>query len=202
MQNLIFPGLVFLTVCAKAFSQEVPSPVPHLVVDRQAVSAEGALVNPLPDVNAFRDFEVRLKAAIEARDRSGLESLYQTNGVSAEQLKEEFNRWEPRLRLPKVSIRAPGCIFRDLDRANKMWKKLAERLTPHRATHIVQLPTNAGYWMLPLVEVDGRLLIVPSDKSRDMALRWEDAQPDGATNGSPRIHPETNSTPSAAGLGR
>ena len=34
--------------------------------------------------------------------------------------------------------------------------------------------------MLPLVQVKGRFLIVPSDRSKDMDVRQEDAPPDAS----------------------
>jgi hypothetical protein len=205
MQNPFVPGLVLFAVCANAFSQAAPSSVPSVAVGGKVVSAEAVFENSLPDVNPFRDFRDRLKAAIETRDLIALQALYQTNGVSTEQLNDELSRWEPMLQsdaMSRVSIQAEGCFFRDFSRSNKMWKKLAERLTTHEGTHLVQLPTTAGTWILPLVEVEGRLLILPSDKSKDIRLRREDAQPDGPANGSQPIRSETNSTSAAAGSGR
>lgn len=196
MQNLILPALVLFSICVNAFSQEAPLGLPGVTVEHQAVSAETVTAGVLPEVNPFADFVDRLKGAIETRDAGMLEALYQTNGVSAAQLTEELNRWEPMLRADansRVSIQTFRCVFRDLSRANKKWKKLAERLTSQPATHIIELPTSAGYWKLPLVEVKGRLFIVPSDKSRNMATRMEDAY-DGAPSGTPPISPGTNST--------
>jgi hypothetical protein len=48
--------------------------------------------------------------------------------------------------------------------------------------------------MLPLIEVDGRLLIVASDKSKDMGLKLEDIEAGRAAKESQPIAPTTNST--------
>jgi hypothetical protein len=196
--------LILFTICPNAFSQEAPAAVPRVTVDRQAGSAQGAVGNILPEGIPYKDFVDRLEAAFETRDTNALQNLYQTNGVSSEELNEELNRWEPMLRsnaASGVTIRFRGCIFRDFNRSNKMWKKLAERLTTHPATHLVEVPTSAGLWMLPLVQAEGRFLMVPSDKSKVMAVRREDAE-DSAPNVSEPIRSETNRTSSAAGSPR
>jgi hypothetical protein len=205
MQYLLVPALVLLTFCASAFSQETPFSVPRVDTAGKTASAEGAFLNPLPDPNPFREFRARLGSAVEARDMTALQALYQTNGVTPEQLDKELSRWRPMLEpddKSRVSIQSHGTIFRDFKLSNPMWKRLAARLTSHTSTHLVELSTSKGYWMLPLVEVEGRLFLVPSDKSTDMGLRREDVQPDRAPNETQPVPSNTNSTSDAAGSRR
>jgi hypothetical protein len=183
MKNLIFPGLVLFTLCANAFSQEAPEGVPRLTVAPQAGSAEGVVGNILPEGIPYKEFLDHLKAAIETRDTNALQNLYQTNGVSSEQLRDELNRWRPMLEpddKSRLSIEGRWTMFRDFSRCSPTWKNFAERVSSHKSTHLVQLMTSRGsargYWMLPLVMVEGRLFLVPCDKSRDMGLRREDIE--------------------------
>jgi hypothetical protein len=202
MQYILVPSLVLFTVCGNAFSQETSFSGPGENVGGKIVSAEGAFENFLPKENPFSDFRARLRAAVGTRDMAAIKALYQTNGVSAEQLNEELSRWRPMLEgdaASRVSIQNHGCIFRDFSKSSSIWKHLAERLTTHKATHLVQLLTTKDYWMLPLVEVESRLLIVPSDKSKDMGLKLEDIQPDRAANVSQPVPPTTNSPSGTSG---
>jgi hypothetical protein len=196
MKNFITAVVVFVS-CANAFSQEAPLSPPRVVVGGNVMGAEASFGTVLPEANSFRDFLRRLNAAVETRDMVALQALYQTNGSSAQQLNDELGRWRPMFEEDakhRVSIQINRCIFRDFSRSNKLWKKLAERLTTHKATHLLELMASTGFWMLPLVEVESRMLIVPSDKSQDMSLRWEDDQDRGAQ--------DTNRASSAAGARR
>lgn len=153
--------------------------------------------------SAFIEFRNSLKAAIEQRDWTALKGLYQTNDVTVDQLAEELGRWRPLLEGdPRSAIQTQGTIFRDFSLSHQSWRNLAERLTTHKATHLVQLRTSTGYWMLPLIAIDGRLFIVVSDKSRDMGLRREDGEPNGAMNQPRPVPSNPNSTSGAAGSGR
>lgn len=198
MQNLIVAGLVFFTVWVNGFSQESSLSVPR-------VTGGGEEVNVERFRNLCDDFMGRLKAAIDTREMNALQGLYQTNGVSVDQLRDELSRWRPVLQgdaKSRVAIQTHGTIFRDFSLSNPVWKHLAERLTTHKSTHLVELMTSRDYWMLPLVEIEGRLFMVPSDKGRDMGLRWEDVQPDRAVNESQPVPSNTNSTSEAAGSRR
>jgi hypothetical protein len=195
MQNILVPGLALFVGLANGFSQEVSPSVPRVTIDGEVVSAERSC-------RSCRDLMDRLKAAIDASDASALQALYQTNGASIELMSEELSRWRPMLEgevKSRLTVETRGTIFRDFSLCNPMWKHVAERLSSHRSTHLVELMTSRGYWMLPLVEAEGRLFLVPSDKSRDMGLRWEDVQPDRAANVSQPVPPNTNSTSEAAG---
>jgi hypothetical protein len=205
MKIPVVPAFLALLASSSAFSQQTLLSRARVEVGDNPTNQQTASGTLLPGADPFTDFSDRLNAAIQTQNVAALRALYQTNGVSAEQLNDELSRWQPMLEgdaNSRVSIRIQGTVFRDFSRSHKMWKNLAERLTTHKATHLVNLRTTAGYWMLPLVEVEGRLLIVPSDKSRDMGLRLKDVQPDGAANESQPVPSNTNSTPGAAGSRR
>jgi len=196
MRGLI-PVLVLLAAWANGFSQETALSVPRVEADGNAGRAEGTFDIGLPRVSLYSDLSDRLKAAVLTSDLSAIQALYQTNGVSPEQLNEELRRWRPLLEgdaQHRVCILDHGCVFRDFSHSNKMWKKLANRLTSQKATHLVQLPTTAGYWNLPLVDVQDRFLILPSDQSKDMGFRPEDFEA-----GDLPVSANTNSTSGAAG---
>lgn len=165
--------------------------------DTNSVAAGVAPLAPVP--NPFADFENHLKAAIEKQDLAAIQSLYWTNGLSAEELNAEFARW--RLALDedaenRASIRM--LIFRDFTKSNKMWEELAGKLTTHRATHLAQFwcrTRRLETWAyLPLVAVGDRMLIVPSDHNQ-AALGT--SQPIGPVIRSPQIRSEGNPTSGA-----
>jgi hypothetical protein len=153
--------------------------------------------------NLFQEFESRLRAAVEGRDLVAIQRLYQTNGVAEETLKFELGRWKQLLD-ENTNVR-PGLWFKELatlpPKARLHWTEYAHRLTDREVTHLCFLafsPGNVVQLGLPLVVVDDRFLIVPSEK-RSMASRIEQ---DGAANGSQPIRPETNRTSVAAGSRR
>jgi hypothetical protein len=194
MQNLIVPGLVLFAVCADGFSQETILSVPR-------VTSGSGVANAERSCGPCEEFMNRLKAAIAGGDMVAIQALYQTNGATVEQLRNELSRWAPMFEedvKSRLTVQTQGTIFRDFSLSNPMWKRIAERLATHKATHLVELMTSRGYWMLPLVELEGRLHIVPSDKSRDMGIRREDVQPGQAANESQPVAPDTNSTSGAA----
>ncbi|MCX6930692.1 MAG: hypothetical protein NT154_46935, partial [Verrucomicrobia bacterium] len=205
MKIPVVPAFLALLASSSTFSQQAPLSRPRVEVGGSPSNQQTASGTLLPKANPIKDFSDRLNAAIQTQNVAALQALYQTNGLSAQQLNDELSRWQPMLEgdaKSRVSIQNQFTVFRDFSRSNKMWKHLAERLTTHKTTHLVQLKTTAGTWMLPLIEVEGRLLIVPSDKSKDTGLRLEDVQPDGAGNESQPVPSNTNSTPGAAGSRR
>lgn len=202
MKHSIIPAFVVFLACVNAFPQEAPLSPPRVVVGDNLMSAEASVGNVLPEANPFRDFLQRLKAALETRDMVAVQALYQTNGSSAQELKDELGRWQPMLEEDaghRVSIQERGCVFRDFRKSSKVWKNFAERVTTHKATHLVRLNTTKGSWLLPLVDLEGTLFIVPANKSKDTGLRREDVQQDGAADRSQPVRPEIDSTPAAAG---
>ena len=118
---------------------------------------------------AITDFEARVKVAVEQRSLVGVEELYQTNAVTADDLKRELARWQPLFAQPgdaRVSL-----FFKELDtlppKARQVWTDCARGLTTNKVTHLVHLQNGtATALVLPLVEIDGRLWIVPADKRR------------------------------------
>src|SRR5690348_8782189 len=130
MQNLIVPGLVFFAVWANGFSQEA---------DLSRVSSGGEVANAERSCRPCGEFMDRLKAAIAAGDMVAIQALYQTNGATVEQLRDELSRWAPMLEADaksRLTVQTQGTIFRDFNLSNPMWKRLAERLATHQATHL------------------------------------------------------------------
>ena len=148
--------------------------------------------------NAFTDFVTRVKAALERRDLARIGELYQTNAVTLDDMKCELARWQP------VVGRADGSkaslYFKELGKlppaARQVWGGFAGRLTSHQVTHLGFLNNGGGVkLMLPLIEVDGRLWIVPSDKVPPGSR----IQPGGAVNGNQPARAETNGISGTAG---
>jgi len=119
--------------------------------------------------NHFQEFHNRLQTAVEARDLVAIQRLYQTNGVAKETLKFELGRWKQLLdENTKVTL---GLWFKELatlpPKARQCWTEYAHGLTDCEVTHLCFLtfsPRNVVRLGLPLVVVDDRLLIVPSEK--------------------------------------
>jgi len=88
MQNSIVGGLALLAVWANGCSQEAPESAPRATVGSEEVNVERFQ-------NLGRDFMKRLKTAIDGREMNAVQGLYETNGVSVEQLRNELNRWRP-----------------------------------------------------------------------------------------------------------
>ena len=151
--------------------------------------------------NLFREFGSRLQAAVEGRDFVAIQRLYQTNGIAEETLKFELGRWKQLL--DKNTNWTPGLSFKELAtlplQARQAWTEYAHHLTDREVTHLCFLILGSVVQLgLPLIVVDGRFLIVPSEK-RKMTPRIEQG---GAANGSQPIRSETNQTSSAAGSRR
>ena len=151
--------------------------------------------------NHFQEFHNRLQTAVEARDLVAIQRLYQTNGVAKETLKFELGRWKQLL--DKNTNWTPGLSFKELatlpPQARQAWTEYAHHLTDREVTHLCFLILGSVVQLgLPLIVVDGRFVIVPSEK-RNMTPRIEQ---DGPANGSQPIRSETNRTSSAVGTRR
>ena len=152
----------------------------------------------------IQGFESRLRAAVEGRDLQAIQRLYLTNGVAEETLKFELGRWKQLLEKNTNNGRT-GLWFKELatlpPQARQHWTEYAHHLTDREVTHLCFLILSPGSVVqlgLPLIPVDDRLLIAPSEK-RNIVSRIE---PDGAGNGSQPIRSESNSTSSTAGSRR
>ncbi|HEV2437368.1 MAG TPA: hypothetical protein VG077_15360 [Verrucomicrobiae bacterium] len=142
---------------------------PGLGDDNREAAEPRTPVPPASGPNAMTDFARRVKVAVERRDLTGIWDLYQTNAAATDDLKRELNRWQPVLALAAGS--RISVYFKELGTlpptARQVWGDYARRLTTHKVTHLAFLLNGAqAVLVLPLVEVDGRLLIVPSDKQQ------------------------------------
>jgi|ERR1035437_2028148 hypothetical protein len=197
MKNVALQVFVLLLALAAADSR---AGEPQILPDylKSGNSATTREATPEPRQRPMVDFQKRLEAAIESRDLVVIQALYQTNGIAAEDLKVEMARWPALLR-----GEAKGGValwFKELStlppQAREIHTERARRLTKYEVTHLVLVRLPAGYQLtLPLVLVEGRLLIVPSDERK----AGVGIEPNGATNGSQPFRSETNSTSSAAG---
>ncbi|HKW30964.1 MAG TPA: hypothetical protein VJT54_16690, partial [Verrucomicrobiae bacterium] len=107
-------------------------------------------------------------------------------------MKRELTRWQAVLAQAagaKVSV-----YFKELGKlpptAHQVWGDYARRLTTHKVTHLAGLLNGSPgvALVLPLIEVDGRLWIVPSHKLRPGAS----VMPAKAANGNQPGCSETN----------
>ncbi|HLZ53234.1 MAG TPA: hypothetical protein VKS19_02030 [Verrucomicrobiae bacterium] len=168
--------------------------------DDNAAAAEPR--TPVPHAsgpNAFTDFARRVETAVERRDLAGIRDLYQTNVVTSDDIKRELTRWQPVLAQAagaKVSV-----YFKELGKlpptASQVWGNCARRLTTHKVTHLAGLLNGSPVvaLVLPLIEVDGRLWIVPSDK----LLPGASVMPANAANGNQPGRSGTNGISGMAG---
>lgn len=171
--------------------------------DDNAADAAAEPRTPVPlasGPNALTDFATRVETAVEHRDLAGIGELYQTNGVTSGDMKRELNRWQPVLAQAagaKVSV-----YFKELGTlpptAHQVWGDYARRLTTHKVTHLAGLRNGSPVvaLVLPLIEVDGRLWIVPSDK----LLPGASVMPAKAANGNQPGCSGTNGISGTAGL--
>ena len=152
--------------------------------------------SPTPD--HYRAFFTHFEAAVASRDLGAIEALYQTNSVTAQELKLEMARW-PDLLAGEAKERM-AWFFKELStlppQAREAHTGRAHRLTKHEVTHLASLQLPSGFRLtLPLVLADGRLLIVPSEK-RNATPRIEQI---GPANERQPDRSGTNQTSSAAG---
>ena len=147
----------------------------------------------------FKDFSNRIEAALESRDSTSIQRLYETTGISSEELNVELARWQEILNADSGGNAA--YWVKDLGnlppKAQRAWNAKARRLTSHDVSHLVFLKYgDARMLCLPVVANDGRLLIVPSDKLTDRS-GLEQSDP---TNRSQKVSPNRQKrTPFSAG---
>ena len=195
MRNVALQAFLLLLALAAADSWAgEPQMLPDYPKSGSSVTTREA--TPEPGQRLMVDFQKRLEAAIESRDLVVIRALYQTNGIAAEDLKVEMARWPSLLRgEAKVGI---ALWFKELStlppQARVIHTQRARSLTKYEVTHLVFVRLPAGYQLtLPLVLVEGRLLIVPSD-----AIKAEVGNQNSGTNGSQPLRSGTNSTSPAA----
>jgi len=189
-------GMFFLLL---ALASEQPSLAQTQPLFPDSLDVGGGVIRS----NLFQELESRLRAAVEGRDLVAIQRLYQTNGVAEETLQFELARWEQLL--DENTNVTPGLWFKELatlpPKARQYWTEYANRLTDREVTHLCFLafsPRNVVQLGLPLVVVDDRFLIVPSEKRNIASL----IEQDGAANGSQPVRSETNRTSSAVGTRR
>ena len=157
-----------------------------------------------PGNNPVVVFEHSLKEAFERADVVAIQALYQTNGLSANELNLELARWRTWF-AEDPKPRYLGMMLRTLSIANKWWEDRVRALTTHEATHLAGVTCRSeevtGTIEFPLIEVEGRLLLVVSDK-RTSPLGWPRVQQDGPADGGQPSSSETNRTSGAAGRHR
>jgi hypothetical protein len=134
--------------------------------DRPA-TGQDTVIPLAPRSNLFSDFGSRLEEGIENRNLIAIQALYQTKAVTAKELELELARW--RRVLSNDSNAKVLVQFKELStlppKARQIWSEQAHRLTRHGATHLAFVTSGAEVRLiLPLVAVENRLLIVPSDK--------------------------------------
>ncbi len=202
MNNVPLQALLLLLAFASTRSLAGEGQFHPVLPEGSKLATEQAWIVPLaPHPNLFSDFGQRLKAAIDGRNLDAVLALYQTNGATAETLGLELAQWRQILADDtNAKVHLFGKELSTLPaEARKFWSEQAHHLTKHEVTHLVLVQSEAGVSLtLPLVVVDGRLLIVPSD-ARATGRRIE---PSGPANGSQRTSSETNRTSSAAGSRR
>lgn len=140
---------------------------------------KGPMTRPPLSV-AVPELVARLEAAIRSRDRARMVELYQTNGVPAPELQAELERWpafwarasEPtvRLYLKEMALLPPT--------ARQVWGNLLAKLTSRPASHLAMVSCGSGAQMtVPLLQVDGRLLLVTSGRGTHALGEQPDGRP-------------------------
>ena len=150
-----------------------------------------------PSFSLFSDFKARLEAVIARREVAGFADLYQTNGVTAEELESELVRWR---HMAGEDAKTVFLFFKELSKlppeSHEFWSAEAHRLTKHEVTHFAFVRSGSRVRLiLPLFVVDDKLLIVPSEK-----IIANGVEPSGPA--SQPIRSETNRTSPAAGSRR
>jgi hypothetical protein len=125
--------------------------------------------------NRYWEISSRLESAVEHRDFAAIRGLYQTNGVTSDELETEISRWRQLLDLHPGKRVSP--YFKELDslpsQARESWTQTARQLTDRKVTHVVSLffpPSNVARLVLPMVLDDGRLRLVASEKRNAQRL--------------------------------
>jgi len=196
MKNAALQAFLLLIALATADScAGEPQILPDYLKSGNTATTREAPPEPFQRLRV--DFQKRLEAAIGSRDLAVIQTLYQTNGIAAEDLKVEMARW-PSL-LDGEAKAGVALFFKELStlppRARVLHTERAHSLTKYEVTHLVFVRLPAGYTLtFPLILVGDRLLIVPSEKILNKVI--------GGTNGSQPFRSETNSMSSVAGSRR
>lgn len=118
--------------------------------------------------NLLADFASRLDAAIKSRDLVAIQALYQTNGVSVEELKIEIDRWQ-QVFADNTGTRLKP-FFKELNtlppQARVFWTTRAHHMTTREVSHLAGISAANQVRVLlelPLAVYDDKLWIVPSD---------------------------------------
>ena len=168
MKNIPLQVSLFLIVfvCAHSLAEEPGFHLDFALIDGPNSASETPV--PLaPKSDHFADFFRSLNAAIESRDLGAIMALYETNGVTTEASKVELARW--RDTLPEDTKQRVTLFGKDLkalpsEGARNFWGERARRLTKREVTHLVFVQIGTEIRLtLPLILVNDRLLIVPSD---------------------------------------
>jgi len=115
----------------------------------------------------FKEFDRRLKGALETRDPVMIKALYWKGVAGTLDVKGDVQRLE-RIFKEETETRM-SVYFKDLSKlppnAREVWGEQARLLTEHDATHLAFiLYGNRVRLMLPLIVSGDRLLIAPSGK--------------------------------------
>lgn len=130
----------------------------------------GPVVPFAPRSVVFDDFRVRLETAVSRRDPVAIQALYRIKGAVTQDLKLEIVRWQQRL--PDLGEVRVSLMLKELDslpaKARESWTKIANQLTQGEVTHLVGVSIMPGgsFQIFPLVMIEGKLWIVPSDAIR------------------------------------
>jgi hypothetical protein len=148
--NLRVVWMLFALANIVAWAQEIPtvSPIPE------------------PALGQLKDFAARVRAAVESGEVADIDALYQSNGVTAEELNSEWARWKP---MVEQNAKTLLFYFKEIcdlpPESRRYWSKKAHDLTQREVTHFAFVRSGNGVQLiLPLAVIDGRLRIVPSEK--------------------------------------
>ena len=126
----------------------------------------GAVLSTEKEMALYQDFRDRFEVAFASQELASVAALYQTNGVSALELKSELARWRQVVEEGAKPMPPYLKIFSELPpEARKHWEAYAHHLTSHQVSAIAAVRFQGGFQMtLPLALVGDSLLIVPSEK--------------------------------------
>jgi hypothetical protein len=199
MKKISFPVLLLALVltAGPSWAEQIQF-VPGAADDGSAATAQETPLLSAPNQKPYADFRASLQTAVESGELGKIRDLYQTNSLAPGDLKRELAHWRPLL--AKGGSPTVFLYFKELSAlpptARRVWGDCARRLTTHKVTHLVSVRKGtAASMLLPLIAVDGTLLIVPSDK-----VEPGPGIEDGAANGSQSIRSEPNGTSGAARL--
>jgi len=164
-----------------------------------SVRPKDAKLRDQKEIALYEDFRDRWEAAIASRELVSVAALYQTNGVSAIELKAELARWRQVVDEGAKPMPPYLKILSELPpESHAFWTAQAHHLTRHEITAVAMIRFQGGFQTtLPLVLVGDRLLIVPSDKISNKGM-----EQGGPADGSQPMRSGTNQTPGAAGSRR